>query len=170
MRKENVFFSHMWKKKFKKIIFLFTCEKENWKKILLARCGMRNLASLFFSSRSPCLRKTFENSLFEQINEFTSSIVINDEKKWKMNDIFDVRKFYRRVQFFVKWIKHDENKIWYDSKRFRNAFDIIKEFYDRYFDKSKSNWLKINQKIWWFKKKVMWQIFYSFLDQRKMRH
>ena len=101
------------------------------------------------------LRKMFENSLFKQVNEFASSIVINDEKEWKMNDIFDVRKYYRRVQFFVKWKKHDENKIWYDSKRFRNAFDIVKDFYDRYFDKLKSNWLKqkSNQKIWWFKKK-----------------
>ena len=100
------------------------------------------------------LRKTFENSLFEQVNEFASSIVINDEKKWKVNDILDVRKYYRRVQFFVKWKKHDENKTWYDSKRFRNAFDIVKEFYDRYFDKSRSNWLKqeSNQRIWWFRK------------------
>ena len=97
------------------------------------------------------MRKTFENSLFEQVNEFASSIVINDEKKWKVNDIFDVRKYYRRVQFFVKWKKHDENKIWYDLKRFRNAFDIVREFYDRYSDKSKSNWLKTNQKIWWSK-------------------
>ena len=100
------------------------------------------------------LRKTFENSLSEQVNEFASSIVINDEKKWKVNDILDVRKYYRRVQFFVKWKKHDKNKIWYDSKKFRNAFDIMKNFYDRYFNKSRSNWLqqKSNQKIWWFKK------------------
>ena len=27
------------------------------------------------------LRKTFENSLFNQINEFASSIIIDDEKK-----------------------------------------------------------------------------------------
>ena len=64
-----------------------------------------------------------------------------------MNDIFDVRKYYRRIQFLVKWKKHDENKIWYDSKKFRNAFDTMKDFYDIYFDKSKSNWLKTNQKI-----------------------
>ena len=101
------------------------------------------------------LRKTFENSLFKQINELASSIVINDEKKWKMNDVFDVRKYYRRVQFLIKWKKHDENKIWYDSKRFRNAFDIMRDFYDRYSDKSRSNWLKheSNQKIWWSKEK-----------------
>ena len=90
------------------------------------------------------LRKTFENSLSEQVNEFASSIVINDEKKWKMNDIFDARKYYRRIQFLVKWKRHDENKIWYDSKGFRNAFDIVREFYDRYSDKSRPNWLKTN--------------------------
>ena len=99
------------------------------------------------------MRKAFEDSLSEQVNELAPSIVIDDEKKWKVNDILDARKYYRRVHFFVKWKKHDENKIWYDSKRFRNAFDIMREFYDRYFDKSKSNWLKTNQKIWWSKKK-----------------
>ena len=101
------------------------------------------------------MRKTFENSLFEQINEFASSIIIDDEKKWKVNDILDVRKYYRRMQFLIKWKKHDENKIWYDSKRFRNAFDIVRDFYDRYSDKSRLNWLKqeSNQKIWWFKEK-----------------
>ena len=101
------------------------------------------------------LRKTFENSLFKQVNEFASSIVINDEKKWKVNDIFDARKYYRRIQFLIKWKKHDENQIWYDSKKFRNTFDIVKDFYDRYFNKFKSNWLKhkSNQKIWWSKEK-----------------
>ena len=85
------------------------------------------------------LRKAFENSLFEQINEFAPSIIIDDEKEWKMNDILDARKYYRRVQFFVKWKRHDENKIWYNSKKFRNVFDIVREFYDKYSDKSKSN-------------------------------
>ena len=98
---------------------------------------------------------TFEDSLSKQINEFVSSIVINNEKEWEMNDIFDVRKYYRRMQFLIKWKKHDENKIWYDSKRFRNTFDIVKNFYNRYFDKLKSNWLQqeLNQKIWWFEEK-----------------
>ena len=108
---------------------------------------------IFDIFHSNLLRKAFENSLSEQINELAPSIVINDEKKWKVNDILDARKYYRRVQFFVKWKKHDENKIRYDSKRFRNAFDIVKDFYDRYSDKSRSNWLKheSNQKIWWFR-------------------
>ena len=36
---------------------------------------------IFDISHSNLLRKTFENSLFEQVNELASSIVINDEKK-----------------------------------------------------------------------------------------
>ena len=71
-----------------------------------------------------------------------------------MNDILDARKYYLRIRFLIKWKKHDENKIWYNSKKFRNAFDIMRDFYDRYSDISRSNWLKqeSNQKIWWFKK------------------
>ena len=36
---------------------------------------------IFDIFHSNFLRKTFENSLFEQVNELASSIVINDEKK-----------------------------------------------------------------------------------------
>ena len=36
---------------------------------------------IFDIFHSNLLRKTFENSLFEQVNEFASLIVINDEKK-----------------------------------------------------------------------------------------
>ena len=72
-----------------------------------------------------------------------------------MNNIFDVRKYYRRIQFHVRWKRHDESKIWYDSKRFRNAFDVVKNFYDRYSNKSKLNWLQqdSNQKLWWSREK-----------------
>ena len=43
------------------------------------------------------LRKASMNSLSKQINEFSSSIIINDEKKWKMNDILNARRHYRRI-------------------------------------------------------------------------
>ena len=67
-----------------------------------------------------------------------------------MDDILDARKHYRLIQFFFKWKKHDENKNWYNFDEFHNAIDIVKNFYKRYFEKSKFNWLKqqSNQTIW----------------------
>ena len=87
------------------------------------------------------LKKASMNSLSKQINKFSTSIIINDEKKWKMNDILNVRKHYRRIQFLVKWKDSDENKTWYNSKKFQNAKKIMKNFYERYSNKSKSAWV-----------------------------
>ena len=87
------------------------------------------------------LRKASMNSLSKQINEFSSSIIINDEKKWEMNDILNVRKHYRRIQFLIKWKNHDENKTWYNSKEFQNAKKIVKNFYEKYSNKSKFAWV-----------------------------
>ena len=87
------------------------------------------------------LRKASMNSLSEQINELSSSIIINDEKKWEMNDILNARKHYRRIQFLIKWKDHDENRTWYNSKEFQNAKKIVKNFYERYSDKSKFAWV-----------------------------
>ena len=100
-------------------------------------------------------KKAFKNSLFKQINELASSMIINDEKKWKANDILNAQKHYRQIQFLIKWKEHDENKNWYNFDRFHNAIDIVKDFYKRYFDRLKSDWLKqqLNLKIRWFKEK-----------------
>ena len=87
------------------------------------------------------LKKTSTNSLSEQINEFSTSIIIDDEKKWKMNDILNVRRHYRRIQFLVKWKDHDENKTWYNSMKFQNAKEIVKNLYERYSNKSKFVWM-----------------------------
>ena len=87
------------------------------------------------------LRKASMNSLSEQINELSSSIIIDDEKKWEMNDILNVRRHYRRIQFLIKWKNHDENETWYNSKKFQNAKKIVKNFYEKYSNKSKSAWM-----------------------------
>ena len=76
-------------------------------------------------------------------------MIINDEKKWKVDDILDAQKHYRRIQFLIKWKKHDKNKNWYNFDEFHSAIDIVKDFYERYFDKPRFDWLKqqSNQKI-----------------------
>ena len=59
-----------------------------------------------------------------------------------MNDIFDAQKHYRRIQFFVKWKEHDENRNWYNFDEFRNATNIVKNFYNKCSNKSRFDWLK----------------------------
>ena len=99
------------------------------------------IIKIFDTFHLSLLRKAFMNSLSKQINELSSLIVINNKKKWKMNDISNARKHYRRIQFLVKWKNHDENKTWYNSKRFQNAKKIVKNFYERYSNKSKFAWM-----------------------------
>ena len=57
---------------------------------------------IFDTFHSSLLRKASENSLSGQINEFASSVVIENEEEWKIDDILDARKHYRRVQFLIK--------------------------------------------------------------------
>lgn len=94
---------------------------------------------IFDTFHSSLLRKASENSLSGQINEFASSVVIENEEEWKIDDILDARKHYRRVQFLIKWKERDEDKIWYNFDEFRNATEIVKNFYEKYLNKSKSD-------------------------------
>ena len=114
--------------------------------------------------------KSFEKSVWKfQINVLTSSIVIDDKIEWKVDDILDARKHYRRVQFLIKWKEHDENKILYNSKKFRNETENVKNFYVKYSNKSRFDWLKneLNQKIWEsFKKNSVTNISFVFKSER----
>ena len=108
---------------------------------LFYQVQLLKIVKIFDTFHFSLLRKAFMNSISKQINELSSSIIIDDEKKWKMNDILNVRKHYRRIQFLIKWKDHDENRTWYDSKRFQNAKKIVKNFYEKYSDKSKFAWV-----------------------------
>ena len=64
--------------------------------------------------------------------------MIDNEKKWKVEKIFDARKYYFRIQFKIKWTDHDENRNWYNFEKFDHAIDIVKDFYEQHSNKSKS--------------------------------
>ncbi len=51
---------------------------------------------------SELLRLVVNNSLFNQKNEFSKSIVINDEDEWKIDDILNSRRYRRQLQYRVK--------------------------------------------------------------------
>jgi predicted metal-dependent hydrolase len=88
------------------------------------------------------LRKTVTDSLIDQIQSSSSSIVINkDEKeKYKVNNILDNRYHYEKLQYRIAWIDHFSNRAWYSTKNFQNhSKKILNDYHRRYFTKFKSN-------------------------------
>jgi len=51
---------------------------------------------------SDLLRSAVDDLLPDQKNEFSGSIVVNDEDEWKIDDILNSRRYRRRLQYRVK--------------------------------------------------------------------
>ncbi len=83
---------------------------------------------------SELLRLVVNDSLSDQKNEFSRSIVINDEDEWKIDDILNFQRYRRRLQYRVKWKSYDNNLNWYnaDDDEFMNAQEMINDFYIKY--------------------------------------
>jgi hypothetical protein len=62
------------------------------------------------------LRKDLENSLFDQIIFSSSSVLIDDEQKFDVEDIINSRLIKRiankRLQYKNRWIEHSSNRKW----------------------------------------------------------
>ena len=88
------------------------------------------------------IRKDFDDFLIDQQKKSSSSIIVNDENEWKVDDILNFRKFERnkKLQYRAKWMNHSSNKKWYDANNFDNAKKIVAEFHTRYFDKFSWSW------------------------------
>jgi hypothetical protein len=63
---------------------------------------------------------------------------MNDEKKYKMNDILNSRYHYDKLQYKVVWTNHSSNKAWYLTKNFEHFKNIFKNYHQRYFEKFES--------------------------------
>ncbi len=83
---------------------------------------------------SELLHSAVNNSLSDQKNEFSRSIVINDEDEWKIDDILNFRWYWRRLQYRVKWKSYDNDLNWYnaDDDEFMNAQEMIDNFHIKY--------------------------------------
>ena len=83
---------------------------------------------------SELLRFVVNDLLFDQKNEFSKSIVINDEDEWEINDILNFQRYQRWLQYQVKWKNYDNNLNWYnaDNNEFMNAQEMIDNFYIKY--------------------------------------
>ncbi len=87
---------------------------------------------------SELLRFAVNNSLSDQKNEFSRSIVINDEDEWEIDDILNFRRYRRRLQYWVKWKSYDNDLNWYnaDDDEFMNAQEMMNDFHIKYSEKA----------------------------------
>ncbi len=83
---------------------------------------------------SELLRSVVDDSLSDQKNESSRSIVINDEDEWKIDDILNFRRYRRWLQYRVKWKSYDNDLNWYnaDDDEFINAQEMIDDFHIKY--------------------------------------
>ncbi len=87
---------------------------------------------------SDLLRSVVNDFLSDQKNEFSDSIVINDEDEWEINDILNSHWYRRWLQYRVKWNDYDNDLNWYnaDDDEFMNAQKIVDDFHIQYLNKS----------------------------------
>ncbi len=83
---------------------------------------------------SKLLHSVVDDSLSDQKNESSRSIVINDEDEWKINDILNFWQYQRQLQYWVKWKSYDNDLNWYnaDDDEFMNAQKMINDFHIKY--------------------------------------
>ncbi len=83
---------------------------------------------------SKLLRSVVDDSLSDQKNESSKSIVINDEDEWKIDDILNFQCYKRRLQYQVKWKSYDNDLNWYnaDDDKFMNTQEMIDDFHIKY--------------------------------------
>jgi hypothetical protein len=103
-----------------------------------------NIHSIFHIS---LLRKNSQDFISNEIIFSSSSIIIDDEKEYDVKNIIDSRLIKRvlnkRLQYKIRWVEHSSNRKWYSIENFDNAKEIVIDYHQRYFDKSKSNFLSI---------------------------
>ncbi len=87
---------------------------------------------------SELLRSVVDDSLSDQKNESSKSIVINDEDEWEIDDILNSRRYRRWLQYRVKWKSYDNDLNWYnaDDDEFMNAQEMIDDFHIKYLRKA----------------------------------
>jgi hypothetical protein len=97
-------------------------ESYNIKKVLRDVCQLKLSQSMKIHDifHTFLIRKTAMNSLIEQIQFSSFSIVINDEEEYEVNDILNSRYHYDRLQYRIAWIDYFSDRAWYSAENFQN--------------------------------------------------
>ncbi len=104
-----------------------------------------NIHSIFHIS---LLRKNLDDFFFEQIIFSSSSIMINDEQKFDIENILNSRlinkSFNKRLQYKMRWFEHFLNRKWYWTKNFDHVKKIVIDYHNRYLNKFESHLIIIS--------------------------
>jgi predicted metal-dependent hydrolase len=86
------------------------------------------------------LRKIAIDSLTEQIQSSSSSIIIDNqnEEEYEINDILNSRYHYEKLQYKVIWTDHSSDRVWYSAENFEHSAEVLNDYHRRYSNKSKS--------------------------------
>ena len=77
------------------------------------------------------LWKAATNPLPSQRNSPLPPTVVDDKKKWEVDDILDAKRGRgdKKVLYCVKWKEYNNNKAWYNATNFDHVKDIVDYFY-----------------------------------------
>jgi hypothetical protein len=84
------------------------------------------------------LRFAFIDLLTNQIQSSSLPIIVNEEKKYEINDVLNSRYHYNKLQYKVSWREHSSNEIWYSAENFEHSKKIMIDYHTRYSNKSES--------------------------------
>jgi predicted metal-dependent hydrolase len=112
------------------------------KKILRNACQLNLSQSMKIHNifHTSLLRSVVTNSLIDQVQFSSSSIVINEKEEYEINDILNNRYHYDKLQYKVVWIDHFSNRAWYSEENFqKHSKEILNDYHRRYLSKLESN-------------------------------
>ncbi len=85
------------------------------------------------------LQLNLKNSLKEQRNELSDSIVMNNKDEWKVKNILNFRHYRWWLQYHVNWKEYNVDLHWYnvDENEFEKCQKIVNDFHEHYSNKSR---------------------------------
>jgi hypothetical protein len=81
------------------------------------------------------LRSVVTNSLIEQVQSSSLSVIVNEEEEYEVDDILDSRYHYDKLQYKVVWTNHSSDRAWYSAENFEHSKNILENYHQRYSEK-----------------------------------
>jgi predicted metal-dependent hydrolase len=126
---------------FKKLDYKWI-ESYKIKKILRDACQLNLSQSMKIHNifHTFLLRQVVTNSLIDQVQSSSFSMIVDDEEEYEVNEILNSRYHYDKLQYKVAWIDHSSNRAWYSAENFQNhSKEILDDYHRRYLIKSESD-------------------------------